>query len=90
MAKTLEVFGRIKKKDPGFVIAMDVDDKKGLGLSYLHMGPVELTMLHLETSLHLIQLTKQTYTICRSAYTLELTTTSRVSYLPGFYLPRRL
>jgi hypothetical protein len=28
MAKTLEVFGRIKKKDPGFVIAMDVDDKK--------------------------------------------------------------
>jgi hypothetical protein len=28
MAKTLEVFGRIKKKDPGFVIAMDIDDKK--------------------------------------------------------------
>jgi hypothetical protein len=28
MAKTLEAFGNIKKKDPGFVVAMDVDDKR--------------------------------------------------------------
>jgi hypothetical protein len=28
MAKTLEAFGRIKKKDPGFVVCMDVDDKR--------------------------------------------------------------
>ncbi|CAM0870364.1 unnamed protein product [Alopecurus aequalis] len=28
MAKTIEVFLKIKKKDPGFVVAMDLDDKK--------------------------------------------------------------
>jgi hypothetical protein len=28
IAKTLEVFGRIKLRDPGFVVAMDLDDKK--------------------------------------------------------------
>jgi hypothetical protein len=28
MAKTLEAFARIKEKDPGFVVAMDLDDKK--------------------------------------------------------------
>jgi hypothetical protein len=28
MAKTLEVFSRIKSKDPGFTVAMDLDDQK--------------------------------------------------------------
>jgi hypothetical protein len=28
MAKTLEVFARIKKRDPGFSIAMDIDANK--------------------------------------------------------------
>jgi hypothetical protein len=40
MEKTLEVFGRIKKKDPRFVIAMDIDDTKGLDLYCSHMDLV--------------------------------------------------
>jgi hypothetical protein len=28
MSKTIEVFGKIKSRDPGFVVSMDLDDKK--------------------------------------------------------------
>jgi hypothetical protein len=90
MAKTLEVFSRIKKKKPGFVIAMDIDDKKGLDLHCSHMDLVGLTMLPLGTLLRSIQLTEQIYTICRSICLLVLITTSKASYLLEFYLLKRL